>query len=154
MPAVRREDFSERVPTQIETENAGQLLQIMSGLVKEDEPTRLSLAVAKDRVAEVTLHPAIAKTFVEILRLISSGKGFQLLPLDAELTTQQAADLLNVSRPHLIKLLDQKQLPYTRTGRHRRIRADDLFAYKEKRDETRAEALAAMARDDAEHGRL
>jgi excisionase family DNA binding protein len=154
MAAPSREDFSERMPTAIETKNAGQLLQIMSGLVKEGEPTKLSLALAKDRVTEVTLHPAIANTFIEILRLISSGKGFQLLPLDAEFTTQQAADLLNVSRPHLIKLLEQKQIPHTKTGRHRRIRADDLFAYKEKRDQTRAAALAAMAQDDAEHGRI
>lgn len=154
MVALRQEDFSERMPTEIETENAGELLQIMSGLVKANEPTKLNLALAKDRVTEVTLHPAIAMTFIEVLRLISSGKGFQLLPLDAELTTQQAADLLNVSRPHLIKLLDQAQIPYTKTGRHRRIRAEDLFAYKEKRDETRAAALAAMAQDDAEHGRI
>jgi len=154
MVALRHEDFSERMPTEIETENAGQLLQILSGLVKVDEPARFNLALAKDNITEVTLHPAIAKTFIDVLRLISSGKGFQLLPLDAELTTQQAADLLNVSRPHLIKLLEQKQIPYTKTGRHRRIRAEDIFAYKERRDETRAAALSAMAQDDMEHGRI
>lgn len=61
------------------------------------------------------------------------------------LTTQQAADILNVSRPHLIKLLERKEISHTMTGRHRRIQADDLFAYKQARDERRSEALGELA---------
>ncbi len=154
MTALRKEAFSERMPTEIETKNAGELLQIMSGIVNKDEPTQVDLALDNGETANVVLMPAIAKTFVDVLRLISSGRGFQLIPVDAELTTQQAADHLNVSRPYLIKLLEQHEIPFTKTGRHRRIRAEDLFAYKARRDNTRSEALAEMARYDAERNRL
>ena len=67
---------------------------------------------------------------------------------------QQAADHLNVSRPFLIKLLEGGDIPFTKTGRHRRIRAEDLFAYKDKRDGKRADALSGMARLGAEKGYL
>lgn len=84
------------------------------------------------------------------MREVAIGKSFRLIPVNAELTTQQAADLLNVSRPFLIKLLEQGAIPHAKTGRHRRLRAEDVFAYIARRDEERAEALAEMAGYDAE----
>ena len=154
MTALRQEDFADRLPTEIESENANQLRKIMAGLVRDHEPTRLELALEQGQTAEVVLSPAIAKTFLDVLRLIASGKSFRLIPVNAELTTQQAADLLNVSRPFLIKLLEQGALPHGKTGRHRRLRAEDVFAYKARRDEERATALAEMARYDAEKDTL
>ena len=73
-----------------------------------------------------------------------------MIPVEAQLTTQQAADLLNVSRPFLLKLLKNEEIPFTMTGRHRRVRADDIFAYKENRDAERSKALNALARMDAD----
>lgn len=154
MVALPQEDFTDRLPTEIESENANQLRKIMAGLVSDHEPTRLELALEKGQTAEVVLSPAIAKTFLDVLRLIASGKSFRLIPVNAELTTQQAADLLNVSRPFLIKLLEQGAIPHAKTGRHRRLRAEDVFAYKARRDEERAEALTEMARYDAEKDTL
>lgn len=72
--------------------------------------------------------------------------------MNAELTTQEAADLLNVSRPFLVKLLEDKMMPFHKVGRHRRIKAEDLFQYKDKRDQERADALAEMAALDSEAG--
>ena len=66
--------------------------------------------------------------------------------------TQQSADLLNVSRPFLIKLLEGGEIAYAKVGRHRRVRAEDLFAYKARRDEERARLLSEMVELDAEHG--
>lgn len=148
--------FAERLPTQVEIENADQLREIMAAVIRDDADTTLRVIEAARplKAADVTLAPAIARTFLDVLRLISSGRGFKLIPVDAELTTQEAADLLNLSRPHLIKLLETQAIPYDRVGRHRRIRATDLFAFKAKRDELRAKALADMAAEDAELGLL
>lgn len=151
--AQRSNDFFiDRMPTQLEVSNAEQLRTIMASLVSDQQPARLQVALEKGQTAEITLMPAIANTFLQVLRLISSGKSFKLMPVDAELTTQQAADHLNVSRPFLVKLLESGQIAFTKTGRHRRVRADDLFAFKVRRDQQRANALSDMAQLDADNG--
>jgi excisionase family DNA binding protein len=154
MNAVAQEAFSDRMPSKLEIENADQLRTIMAGIIRDDGDTTLNLVQEKGKLESITLTPAIARTFLDVLRLISSGRGFRLIPVDAELTTQQAADLLNVSRPFLIKLLEEQKIPFTKTGRHRRVRAVDLFAYKAERDHQRSEALTDMAALDAAHGLL
>jgi len=146
------EAFSERLPNKLEIENADHLRTIMAGIIKKDEDTILNVVQKKGQIAAITLTPAIAHTFLEVLRLVSSGRGFRLIPLNANLTTQEAADLLNVSRPFLIKLLERDEIDYIKVGRHRRVKAEDLFAYKARRDDERASALSDMAALDAGDG--
>lgn len=64
----------------------------------------------------------------------AEGRPVEIVPVQKELTTQQAADLLHVSRPHVVKLIDTGQLAYHKVGAHRRLYADDVFAFKRKRD--------------------
>lgn len=68
------------------------------------------------------------------------------MPSNKYLTTQEAADILNVSRPYVVKLLEQGDIPYVKAGAHRRIRFDDLMAYKARRDATRRSALSRLTR--------
>ena len=151
MPAPSRKQLYERLPNQLESNNAEQLREIVASQVKDpSEPTELSLALNGNDVRTVTLLPALTESLLQVLQLISSGHGFYMIPVKAQLTTQQAADLLNVSRPYLVKLLENGTIPFTMTGRHRRVRADDIFAYKEMRDAERSEALGALARMDAD----
>lgn len=152
MTALAKEPFADRMPSEIEIENADNLRKIMSTLINDEGPTNVKLALEKGEQVDVTLTPAIAETFLQVLRLISSRRGFRVMPVDTQLTTQQAADLLNVSRPFLIKLLEEGELNHTKVGRHRRVRAEDLFAYKAKRDATRSDALSKLAQLDAENG--
>lgn len=140
--------FDERLPTEIESSNAESLLRIIASQVAQDGDTVINVAVEGGKTFPVTLTPTLAHSFLEVLRLVSSGRGFRLIPLDSKLTTQQAADILNVSRPHLIKLLEEGHIPFDRVGRHRRIKAGDLMAFKEKRDTERAAALEDMAAFD------
>jgi len=152
MNALRKEAFFDRLPDEVEIKNAERLRTIVASQIKEGEPTTLSLALEGGEVRTVTLAPALTASLLEVLRLVSSGRGFLTIPVEAELTTQQAADLLNVSRPFLVKLLEDGKIPFTKTGRHRRVRADDRFAYKQKRDASRSDALSELAAMDAEEG--
>ena len=88
---------------------------------------------------------------MELLRHVGRGDAVTLVPVHEMLTTQQAADILNVSRPFLISLLEKGDIPHTTVGRHRRIKAEHLFSYKHARDEKRSKALGDLAELDAEH---
>src|SRR5215208_7122618 len=69
-----------------------------------------------------------------VVEVLARGDAITIVPVGKELTTQQAADLLNVSRQYLVRLLDEKRIEHTRTGKHRRLRIEDVLAFKEQRD--------------------
>ena len=81
----------------------------------------------------------------QVLDLLANGQGVQIIPKDAELTTQQAADVLNVSRPYVVGLLESGQIPFRKVGRHRRITFEALMEYKRKDDLQRRAAADDLA---------
>ena len=147
-----KKTFFDRLPDKVEIENAEQLRKIVASRIEKDGSSTLSVSTDDGEVQNLALLPAVTSSLLDVLELVSSGRGFRMIPIDSELTTQQAADLLNVSRPYLVKLLEEGGIPHVKTGRHRRVRANDLFAYKKKRDETRSKALSELARMDCEAG--
>lgn len=150
MSALRKDDFGRRLPTKMESATADQLRQIIASQAKEGEDTQLTVTMPEGKPQTIALTPALTASLMDLLRLVSGRQGFQMIPLSAELTTQQAADLLNVSRPYLIKLLEAGKIKFITVGRHRRIKAEDLFAYKQQRDMTRDQALSDLAQSDAD----
>lgn len=152
MNAARKEGFVDRLPDKVEIQNAEQLVRLLSSQRQDDGGVRFNLTDQAGEVQPITLTPAISESLLDVLRLVASGRGFTLVPLKAELTTKQAADYLNVSRPHLVKLLEVGTIPFHKVGRHRRVLAEELFAYRDKRNEERRGALDAMADLDREAG--
>lgn len=103
-----------------------------------------------EKVEPISLPANIFRVIVNMLVEMGNGNAVAVVPVTAELTTQQSADLLNISRPHLIKLLEQKQLPFRMVGTHRKLRAKDVLAYRDKTVQERRAALSEMvALDEA-----
>jgi excisionase family DNA binding protein len=148
MPAYA-EELGARLPSASEKAAANQFRQILASHATGD--AKLRVLDEKQQAAEITLSPALSSLLMELLRHIGRGDAVTLVPVHEMLTTQQAADILNVSRPFLISLLEKDEIPHTTVGRHRRIRAEDLFEYKRRRDEKRSKALGDLAEFDAEH---
>jgi excisionase family DNA binding protein len=87
----------------------------------------------------------------DILESMAAGRGVTLIPENAELTTVQAAEVLNVSRPFLIKLLDEGVIAYRKVGTHRRIRMENVVAYKKRIDQEREAILDHLVADAQKH---
>jgi excisionase family DNA binding protein len=95
----------------------------------------------------------LSRIALELLEQVLLGNEVALTPPDKELTTQQAADILNVSRPFVVKLLKNKQLPYKKIGSHRRLHLRDVLTYKNKMWQESEEAMQALA-DQAQELKL
>lgn len=100
----------------------------------------------------IQLPAPAAQLLVRLLDEMAKGNAVTVLPVRAELTAQEAAQLLNISRPTLIQLLDQGALPHRRVGTHRRVRFDAVMAYKRRLHDDRKAALAELAAYDQEIG--
>jgi excisionase family DNA binding protein len=101
---------------------------------------------------KIELPPSVLLLIYQNLRHLLKGHAVTVVPLYKELTTQEAADLLSVSRPFLIGLLERGEIPYITTGKHRRLRFGDVIEYKSRRDATRHQALDRVAELSQEYG--
>lgn len=100
-----------------------------------------------DQEAPIELPAGAVALLMNILEAMAAGRGVTLIPENAELTTVQAADVLNVSRPFLIRLLEDGAIPYRLVGKHRRIRMEDVMNYKARIDRDREIALDQLTED-------
>lgn len=94
----------------------------------------------------IDLPPALFELLAAVAEELGQGHGVSVLSLHRQLTTTEAAQLLNVSRPHVITLLERGDLPYEKVGTHRRVRLADVLAYRQRQDQRRQDALANIVR--------
>jgi excisionase family DNA binding protein len=107
------------------------------------------LAPGGDRLA---IPDGLRRVLARVAHEMARGNGVVVVPVHHELTTHEAAALLHVSRPHLIRMLDDGRLPYRRVGAHRRIRFDDVTAYRAREEARREALLTRIARESQELG--
>ncbi|MGH8376552.1 MAG: excisionase family DNA-binding protein [Pseudomonas sp.] len=119
-------------------------------LATQLETQHIQIFDEKNQAHRVELPTSALRLLVDILAELAEGNAVKVVPVHAELTTQEAADLLNVSRPHLVKLLETDALPYHKTGKLRRVRFADLMRFKAERDRASEQAMEALARQAQE----
>lgn len=121
---------------------------------EEGQVTRLSeflhghgqvLLIDKGGESAVEIPETVHELLIQILDLMRQGKAISIVPVTQDLTTQQAAEVIGVSRPFFVKLLEAGELPFHLAGTHRRVYLRDLLAYKERRDQGRHAAIERIA---------
>ncbi len=143
---------SVKLPSSSASQEARTALRALTGLQKKRSARTLEVRADGGAGVSVTVPREAFQLFLEILGQMANGNAVTIVPVHAELTTQQAADMLNVSRPFLVKLLEEKKIPFRLVGTHRRIKMADLMAYKQTDDAARAAALEELAAEAQKHG--
>jgi excisionase family DNA binding protein len=139
-------------PTDHEVHLAEESVRALSRLVPKHEIETIRVAQA-DEAGESVVIPAVAfRLLLTILEEMAKGNAVTVIPIHAELTTQQAAELLKVSRPFLVRLLDEGKIPFHRVGTHRRVYFRDVMAYKRENREQRRRVLDELAAEAQELG--
>lgn len=134
------------IPTEADAKLSQESSRILASHIRFKQPKVQLKVVEEDGSEQAVDIPAAAyKLLVDILSQMAQGNAVTLIPIHAELTTQEAADMLNVSRPFLVKLIESGELRCRRVGRHRRIRFEDLMNYKQFIDGQRMQALDELA---------
>lgn len=136
------------IPSPEEAEEAKLALRTLSPATRGQARTVRVRADGEDAIVPKEAFELL----LEILGQMANGNAVTIVPVQAELTTQQAADFLNVSRPYLIELLQAEAIPYRKVGTHRRIRFEDLLAFKQADEKKRQAVLAQLAAEAQAHG--
>lgn len=141
------------LPAELEIQAAVQGQRALATyLATRFEMQHIKIFDGRNQAHQVELPTYALRLLVDILAELADGNAVNVMSVHAELTTQEAANILNVSRPHMVKLLEDGALPFHRAGKHRRVRFADLMQYKDARNCTSAEAMAELTRQAQEAG--
>ncbi len=101
---------------------------------------------------KITLPVSALRFLSQIVKAMSEGKAVSVLPIATEVTTQKAAEILGCSRPHLVKILEEGKIDFIKVGKHRRIKIEDVLAYREQTKKEQKDRLIDMMKGDEELG--
>jgi excisionase family DNA binding protein len=128
------------VPSPAEVEQAKVSSRQIAELTAKARP-KPKYALTNHKGTEIELSESAFRVLVEALNTMASGNAVMLVPVEAEVTTQQAAEMLNVSRPYLVSLLESGEIAYRNVGRYRRIKHQDILDYQLRRTHRRKETM-------------
>ncbi len=134
------------------TKQAARAVAVLGDVLQSSPASSTCLRVSVDGPSgetQITVPFQAFMIFVEVLQELAKGNAVTVAPIHAEMTTQQAADLLNVSRPYIIKLLGEGKIPHRRVGNRRKVRLSDLLDYK-RRDEARGQKVLSELTAEAQ----
>lgn len=140
----------EMSPITAEKAETPELLELATHLAEDVKLGEVRLTDSQGH--ELRVPESVLRLLPSLVRELARGSAVAVVPIHAELTTQQAADFLQVSRPYFVKLLDSKEIPSTKVGTHRRVKFSDLLSYKQLRDSDRRRTLREMTAEAEEDG--
>ena len=144
MNSFHGEDF---IPSKEDAVLAGKALESLSKLVEEKRRMPKIIPFASlSKFKNLSMPLGIFELILELLNQTAQGRSVTIIPSNKEFTTQEAADLLNVSRPFVIRLLEEGKIPFHRVGAHRRIKAQDLMTYRRSSEKEQMEAFQELAK--------
>lgn len=133
------------IPTAKEALLAEHSGRTLASYVQSTQTPTIQLLKKGKSAEKIVLPSSAMRLLVDILTQMAEGNAVSLISVHAELTTQEAADLLNVSRPYLVALLEEKKIPHRKVGTKRRVLAKDVLRYKDKIDKARHKALEKLS---------
>jgi excisionase family DNA binding protein len=152
MSSISQPRTAASIPSRRDIELAGTAQRALKSATSPEAPLRLRIASPGRKSAALDLPPVVTRLLSDILRETAAGNALTLMRAEPEVTTQQAADLLNVSRPFLVGLVESGKLPARKVGKHRRLPLRDVLAYKAETFAKRSAALDELAAYDQELG--
>ncbi len=128
------------------------LSKALEGMAHQPRKRAPKCQLVGPRGESITVPESVFYVLERVAEVMARGDSITVVPVGREVTTQQAADLLNVSRQYLVRLLDEGRIPFRKTGKHRRLRIEDVLSFKETRDKDRRAGLRELSRMTEEFG--
>lgn len=138
-------------PTKHEQESAMESYNALSAMLEGVTSENPEIEI-KETAERIKIPLRDLKLLAKILRATSEGKPISIIPIATEMTTQAAAELLGCSRPHLVKLLETGEIRFTKVGKHRRVKFEDVMGYKKKVRAEREALLIEIMKEDETSG--
>ena len=140
-----------RKPTKMEQKIAMESYDALEATLRNLQSNNPEIEIEETQ-EKIKVPLSVLKLLAKILKVTGEGKPISIVPIATEMTTQAAAEMLGCSRPHLVKLLEEGKIPFTKIGKHRRVKFEDIAGYKRKMKAEQKALIVEIMKSDEESG--